>query len=332
MGDVTTTPAADPDAGKYEDLRNELGIEAAPVAEPGAEPEPQAPAAEPEPPKPEHVPFSEHENVQRALREARAQQKASDERFAQLMRVIEQSRTREPDPKKDDKPALPAKEEDPIGYFEGRIGQLEAALTEARQGSQHATQDVQALHERQQIDALIEHSERDIRNPASQAHKADYDDAIQHIRATRVAELNLMYPDDSQVAQHIAQQQGFRSVADLKNAIFANDADQVTRQALALGIPPAQFYYEVAKGRGYMPKAAGKVPAGQNGKSLAEQAKAQLDTAKRGQKAAVSISGGSSGRKGAEDLSVADLADLFIEDPEMADKIWDQMARAGKLG
>jgi hypothetical protein len=63
-----------------------------------------------------------------------------------------------------------------------------------------------------------------------------------------------------------------------------------------------------------------------------DKAKQQIEAAKKGTKAATTLSGGSGSRKGAEDLSITDLADLFTENPDEADKVWEQMKRSGKLG
>ena len=61
------------------------------------------------------------------------------------------------------------------------------------------------------------------------------------------------------------------------------------------------------------------------------RANAAIEAAKRGQRAAKTLSGGQ-GSRGAEDLSLNDLSDLYAEDPEEFDSMWDKMARAGKLG
>ncbi len=320
------TPSPNSEAAQYEAMRKELGLEAEPTVEP-LEPESQVetelrePPAEPDKRRPEHVPYAEHENVQKALRESREQAKAANEQLARFMRIVEEARA---PAKKDEAPKLPDKLEDPIGYYDGRIAQLEAQLAEAQQGGQVTAEQLQAWQQKQYMNVAISQSEADIRNPQSTNYKADYDDAIAHIRTTRAAELNMLYPDESPVAQQIAASQGFRSVGEMKNAIFEHDASMVTQQAMTLGIMPAQYYYQLAVGRGYQPKAAKA-----NG---ADKANQQMEAAKRGSAAAVTISGGSGGRKGADDMALRDLADLFVEDPEAADKVWDQMRRAGKLG
>ena len=56
----------------------------------------------------------------------------------------------------------------------------------------------------------------------------------------------------------------------------------------------------------------------------------KIETAKKGQRAAMTISGGE-GRKSANDMSLSDLSDLYVDDPEAFDREWDRMKRAGKL-
>jgi hypothetical protein len=136
-----------------------------------------------------------------------------------------------------------------------------------------------------------------------------------------------MYPDESQQAQHYARQMGFQDATQLKLAILNNDRQSVAIQALQLGVSPAAFYYQLAEDAGYQAKPA--QPRAPNGQFAANEA---IEAAKRGQAASVSISGSNSGRKGAEDMAISDLAALFVEDPDAADRIWDQMAKAGKLG
>jgi hypothetical protein len=174
--------------------------------------------------------------------------------------------------------------------------------------------------------SLVQRSEADILDPKSQSHKADYYDACGYLEGQRIKELDRMYPDGSPYAVQYARQQGFQDAAQLKLAILNHDRQAVAVQALQLGMSPAQVYYDLALDRGYQPKAA--QPPLKNGDDRGKQ---QLEAAKRGQKASTTVSGGGAGR-GANDISLTELADMFVEDPEMADKMWDQMARAGRLG
>jgi hypothetical protein len=321
-----TVPAVDADAAKYAALAKELDIEPeVQDPEPAVEPE----KVEPEPADPPHVPRAEHENVQKALREARAAEQAAKAEKAAILQIIEQARAQRPQEDKKEPPKVPAVEEDPIAHYNARLAQLEAQLQQQQQGGQMTAQQLQAWQQQQALHAAVQASDADIRDQRSQNFKPDYDDACDHIRSVRMKQLDLMFPDAAPQAQHIAHSEGFRSVAEFKQRMLANDEIAVAVQALQMGVSPSLRYYELALAAGYQPKAAKP-----NGKdvSLADKAKEQLAAAKRGQGAALTLSGGNSGRKGAEDMAIADLAELFLEDADAADKIWDQMAKAGKLG
>jgi hypothetical protein len=106
----------------------------------------------------------------------------------------------------------------------------------------------------------------------------------------------------------------------LRAAILQTDSAGIAQRAFQLGVSPAMLYYEAAKTRGYT------TPHGSP-----KKANGQIEAAKRGQKAALTISGGE-GRKSQNDMSIADLSDLYIEDPDAFDREWDRMKRAGKLG
>lgn len=319
--DVASPP--NPDAAQYEALRKELGIEPegkAPEAEPAPEPEPQ-PEPQPEPrAKPEHVPYTEHENVQKALREAREQARAAEARANAIVELIERNRTQRPPEAKAEPPKVPDVQEDPIGHFNAKIAQMEAELREAKQGSQQTTEELQAQRYEQQLWGTVQQFEADIRDPKSANHKADYDAACEHLEATRIKQLDLMYPDSSPQVQQMAAQYGL-TPQQFKLHMLNQDRRSVAVHALQTGISPAQLYYELAQGSGYQPKAAKPEP------------QKIIEAAKRGAKAAVTLSGGDGGaRKGPQDLSITDLADLAIEDPDAFDKTWEQMKRAGKLG
>jgi hypothetical protein len=321
------TPPPDPDAEKYTALAKELGIEPEGQEPPAPEPQPE-PKPESEPPsEPAHVPRAEHENIQKALREAREQARAANDQLSRFMRIVEDARTQRPQPeaKKEEGPKLPDRQEDPIGYFEARIAQIEGQIGEARRGGQMTEQQLQSWQQQQQVLAAVQASEADILNPKSQAYKADYGEACEHLEGQRIRELDRMYPDGSPYAMHFARQSGFQDTQQLKLAILNHDRHAVAIQALQMGVSPAAFYYQLAEDRGYKAKPNGKTQEPERGKQ-------QIEAAKRGQGAALSISGGNAGRKGAEDMSITDLSQLFIDDPEAADKVWDQMAKAGRLG
>lgn len=324
------TPPADPDAAKYEALRQQLGVgeqEQEPEAEPAPEPAVKEPEAEPEkvPAKPEHVPYAEHENVQKALRESRAAEKTVNDRLAQFMRIVEDARSQR-QPKQEaepDKPKLPVVEEDPIGHFNARMAQLEAALQQTHQGGQQQTQQIQAHLQEQAMWGAVTAAETEIRTPGTAAHKADYDDACRHLETSRVRQLDRMYPSDSAQVQEMARQMGFANPNEYKLSLLNQDRRAVAVHALQTGVSPAQLYYDLALDSGYAPKP--------NGKALpVDKGKQQVEALKRGKAASLSISGGGGG-KGAESMSVVELTALFDEDSDAAMKIFRKMGEKGLL-
>jgi hypothetical protein len=324
-----TPPPPDADSAQYEALRKELELDVG--EQEGAEPEPASAPAEPvtEPAELKPAP-TELENLKTALREAREAAKAEQARTDTILAALREAKERRQpqEPEKKAEPQLPDVLADPIGHFQGRIAQLEALLTKTQEGGQQDSQQIKAHLQEQAMWTAVQASEADIRDPRSASHKADYDEACQHLESARIRQLDRMYPSTSPQVAALARQHGFANPNEYKLHLLNQDRTAVAVHALQTGMSPAQLYYELAVDSGYQAKPNGK---GQAEPSLVDRAKAQIEAVKKGTKAAVTLSGGSS-RKTADDMSSAELADLFIEDPEMADKIWDKMQKAGKLG
>ena len=325
--DVAPDPAQLAEDAQWAALQEEIGAEDELLepSEPEGEPEVQArqPEAAPEKPQPSAEELqTNYRNVQTALQQERARRQQSEERLQGITELIANLRAKhQPEQAAQPEVKQPTVEEDPIGYFNGKIAHFQAELAKLQQGSQQSTQQVQAQLQEQQFWGTVERSEIELRKA-----KPDYDDACRHLETGRVKELARMLPDSSPQAQAMAQQGGFGSVADLRAAMLNRDRIAVAQQAMMLGKSPAELYYELAQERGW----AG-LPANS---PLAAQPKPKasaLETQRRGQKAAKTLSGGTGG-KGAEEMSLDDLTDLYAEDPEEFDKMWDKMQRAGRLG
>lgn len=324
------TPA-DPEAAKWADLAKELDGDDADGGEPDPQPEPQP---EPEPEKaedeqqePRHVSAEEHENIKKALQEERQLRRQATEQLQSITQLIQQMRESRQQPKQEaEEPKPPSLEEDPIGYFKWENEQLRKQVEEIKTGSTKSVEQVQAQLEEQRFWDTVIRSEQEIRTTAP-----DYDDATTFLENSRVAELEYMVPDD-QHGQALAQQYGYQTPAQLRAAMLNQDRIAVAKQAMQLGKSPAQFYYELAKRRGYTPKAANGAGNGagqQAGKTTGQQ---MIEAARRGQKAAKTLSGGTNGSGPDKPLNINDLVDLYDEDPEEADKIFDKMAKQGLLG
>jgi len=332
-------PPADAEAAKYAALAKELGLD-----EPagGGEQEPQQTKQEPSqgnqqqdggepagPPRPSYEELAEHSRkTAGALKEEREARRAAEAREQAILKLIQETRAQRQqpaEPKKDDEPQIPDVNADPIAHFTARAERAEKLLEQALKGSQATDGQLRAWQESQAIGNAVIQSEEQIRNPQFQGHRADYDDAINYLKATRAAELDLMFPDASPQAQQMAQQHGYRSVGDMKYDFFVRDVQQVSRQALELGYAPAQYFYHLALSRGYQAKANSKAPEPPEPKG-----KQQLEATKRGRAASVSISGGGGG-KGADNMSIAELTAMFDEDPDAAMAIFRKMGERGLL-
>lgn len=325
------TPPPDPDAAAYAALAKELEIEE--QGHEGEPPEPTATKTPAEPTDPAEKPApTELDNLKAALKESRDAHKAEQQRTDAILAALREARERrgQPEPeKKAEAPKIPDAQEDPIGHFTGRIAQLEEALRQSHLGGQEQTEQIRAQMQEQAMWGAVAQAEADIRDARNPNHKADYDEACNHLITTRARQLDRMYPSNSPHVIAAARQAGFQSPAEYKQALLNQDGRGLIVHALQQGVSPAALLYDLAVDAGYQPKANGKAP-GQP--TLADRAKQQIAATKAGTKAATTLSGGSGSRKGAQDMSIADLADLFVEDPEAADKVWDQMAKAGRLG
>ncbi len=267
------------------------------------------------------VPYEEldkrYKQLQGALGEERGTRKQLAERIQQMETVLRAVAAQRQQPAQPEV-KVPTIEEDPIGYFNHQIEQLRQENAQLRTGAQQSVQQVQHAQVEQQFWGAVERSETEMRqsNP-------DYDPAVTFLEESRVRELQAMVPDDERGSAYAAQN-GFRSAADMRLAMLNSDRINVARQALQMGLSPAQLYYNLAVQRGYQSKPA--VPS-------LKKATAQstpIQAAKAGQAAAKSLSGGGSQSNNA--MTPEDLAELYLEDPDRADKEFRRMQKMGLLG
>lgn len=312
-------PADAAEQAQWAQLEKDMGDEAAandaqdPVTEAKQEQETKA-----EPPKQERITYEElekrHKNLNGALAEERALRKQMGERVANMQALYERMQSQTRNDQQPQTPQTPDINEDPIGYFQAKVTALESQLAEKDKAIGQTREQFEAEQQRRQFWGAVQRAENEFK-----ARMPDYDDATTHLEAARIRELEIMFPDDSEQAYAIAQQAGLRTPADLRIATLNQDRTSVARQAFQLGMNPAELYYKLALQRGFQPKGA--------------QAKVTpVQAARAGQAAAKSLSSGSGGTGSNGAMTAEDLADLYMTDPDRADREFARMKSAGLLG
>lgn len=281
------------------------GAEEPEKAEPEADQKAKLPAEEIE---------KRYRNLQGALSEERAERKKMAESLANMRTVIRNmidqgAGSSQP---RSEPPKVPDVNEDPIGFFTHKLAEQERVIEELRNGTRATTEQVQRQQAEHRFWTVVERSEIEARN---QFH--DYDEAVKHLEQGRVTELEILLPDESPAAQQAAAQSGFQSVAELRAHTLDMDRIAVAQQALHMNRSPAALYYELAHKRGYQARqAAPKVTP--------------VQATKAGQAASKTLSAGRGESSGA--LSVTDLADLYLTDPDRADREFKRARERGLLG
>jgi len=325
-----TTPAVDGDAARYAEMAKDYGDNAAPaavepVAERAAEPVIEA---KPEEKKPEPVPYEEldkrYRNLQGALGEARGESRTLKQQMEQLaaehkrtqdfLRQISEANTRQNDPNAD--PYL-----DPVKRQVDSLAEQQRQIADAQRQQQEAWA---AQQQQQQVLRAVEQSER-----AFAQTTPDYYDAVKELRGNRMAEYEYMYPDDNPRVIEFAQSRGHRSPAELREALLQNDVMEISAHAMQIGVPPAQLAYEIAQKRGYRKAAAALAAAPAARPAIAQPS--PITTIRQGQAAAASLSTGAQGGSDGGYPSQAELAQMYLDDPERAEGIIGKMRRAGVL-
>lgn len=265
----------------------------------------QEPVEEPKPedPKPDLA-----ASYQAAMREERQKRQAMEAELSQIKQAIADAKAQR------DQPAEPSIDEDPVAYFEHQQRQLQAQLEETRQ-AQH--EDQQAREEQQRQHQFITQVQQD--EQAFAAKTPDYFDATEHLRNTRLSQLATIYPDGPQ-GDAYANQMGYQTAAQLRNAHLEQEVSMYANSAYQTGQSPAEVFYNLAKSAGWAAKPAAPPP------------QERVQAARAGVERAQSLSGGGGSGQGANNATVAELADLFMTDPEAADKLFDQLAERGELG
>lgn len=175
-------------------------------------------------------------NLTAALREARSDQKAMRAELAELRAKLEQPAKAEPEEEDPDFLA------DPKAYVDAKEKKLIKALQKDREESTKTKQEVAQERDRQQLlSSTMAHEAEFVKTTP------DYPAALQHIRTTRAAQLQVIHPDAT--PEQIAGQLAYEEMS------FA-------KQLISTGKNPAQFAYEYSKAMGYKPAKPAPKPNG----------------------------------------------------------------------
>lgn len=329
---ATPTPGGDPDAIRYAAMVKEFG-DATP--EPEAKPDEPAPAPEAakvEEKKPDPVPYDEldkrYKNLQGALGEARGETRTLKEQMAQVaednkrmkefLRAIAEKK--EPDPNED--PYLA-----PVQRQIGSLAEQQKQIAAQQAEQQRAWE---AQQRQQQIAAQVAATEQEFARVTP-----DYYDAVNYLRQTKIAEYEAIYPDDNAQAQALAQRQGFQNAAAFRSSLLNNDVMGLSSHAMQIGTSPAALAYQLAKKFGYRgPQQAAPMQAVTAAPQISAPAPAinRMDTIRQGQAAAGSLSTGASGAPAASGFpTIAEIAEMYLTDPDKAEQLTAKMKRAGLL-
>jgi hypothetical protein len=265
-----TDPDADPDA----DPADGDGGEPEPIA--AADKEAPAEGADKRPP-PRTISYGRHQKeLARAQKErdelaakldaaGKETVKEREERIKLNERtrlLLEAINTKQPAPaaQVEDKDPEPDKDSDPLAHLDWRNRQLEKTVQELKSGRQQEQQISEAEREEREVYGTFS---ADIEREA--ATDPTFADAFVHLRETRFRELGFIYADiditdTAQVATLTGQEQAALS-NNIKQA-FYNEQIMVARGAMKAGKSPAKVVANLARARGFVPKAAAEaVPA-----------------------------------------------------------------------
>lgn len=181
-----------------------------------------------------------------------------NERTRLLLEAINTKQPTAAAPKEDRDPE-PDGESDPIGHSQWKIRKLEGLVDELRSGRQQEQQVSAAEQEERQVyGTFLADIDREV------AVDPTFGDAFVHLRETRYRELGFIYADiditdTAQVATLTEADQAALS-ENIKRS-FYNEQIMVARGAIKAGKRPAKVVANLARARGFVPKAAAAAAA-----------------------------------------------------------------------
>lgn len=185
-----------------------------------------------------------------------------DERTKQLLEAIQQRpAAQQPAAPKEPEDPEPNLEEDPIGHAQWETRQLRKRL-DALEGTTRQRAE-QSDAEREQEQLASAYSE-DIQAKAGE--DASFGEAFVHLRETRYRELGFIFAGidimdkEAVEARLTPEEQG--KLSQYIKAVFHNEQMEVARQAVRTRRRPADIVLNLARARGWAPKAPAPAPAG----------------------------------------------------------------------
>lgn len=175
--------------------------------------------------------------------------------------LLEAINTRQPPAaaETEDKDPEPDKDSDPLGHLEWRNRRLENTVNELKTGRQQEQQVTAAEREEQQVYGTFS---ADLEREAQV--DPTFADAFVHLRETRFRELGYIYADvditdKAAVDAALTSEQQMELSNNIKRA-FYNEQIMVARSAMQSGKSPAKVVANLARARGFVPKAAAAAP------------------------------------------------------------------------
>lgn len=195
-------------------------------------------------------------------------------------------------------PQAPNPQENGVGYIDHRIGQVEKLIKPLADTIQQQREQQERAQLVSQLSSRVRASEAAMRQVAP-----DYDDAVNHLARIRAAEMAVYGASPDQIA-----------------ALLPQDMERMALTWANEGRNPAEVAYNLARARGYTPKAAQ-----QQAQQAAQQQSAEekITAQQRGTQAARSLGSGGGVSKGK--LTAQALASMSDEDfAKLSESEWRQ--------
>jgi len=280
------------------------------AAEASAEPKPEAGGDGSEAGKPTQEQLASQ--YQAAMREERAKRQKVEAEVAEIREAIRQARESRQQPQAE---ALPSIDEDPVAFFEHQTRQLQTELEAIKGESQRERQERDQAQQYQTFLGSVASEEQRFAQQTP-----DYFEAADHLRNVRLNQLQAIYPSTPQGDQY-AQSNGYASAEAMRVAHLESEVISYSQSAMQTGQSPAAVFYNLAKQNGYQ----GKQPA------PTVTAEKKIQVARAGAQRSTSLSGGGSGGNSGN-ATANELAELYLSDPDAADKLFEKLAQSGQLG